>query len=240
MTRVFRSTAPARLRLLAFDLDGTLIDSVADLCASVNAMLRHFGLPQLPNSVIATYIGDGVAALVGRAIGGAESAPPPEEAIEFFLNYYREHKLDRTYVYSGVFEALRALRQAPGGGQLAMAVLTNKPMHPSRAICDALGLTPFFFRIYGGNSFPTKKPDPEGLLTLMREAGAEPEETVMIGDSGVDILTARAAGAWSIGCAYGLAPHTLEAARPDCMADSPAAWLEALGLLCPPLLCPDP
>lgn len=233
MTRVFRPIAPARLRLLAFDLDGTLIDSVADLCASVNAMLRHVGHPQLPNAVIATYIGDGVAALVSRALGGDGSSPAPEAALEFFLNYYREHKLDRTYVYSGVFEALRALGQAPGVPQRSMAVLTNKPVHPSRAICDALGLSPFFFRIYGGNSFATKKPDPEGLLTLMREAGAEPAETVMIGDSDVDILTARAAGAWSVGCSYGLAPHTLEAARPDCLVDSPAGWLEALDLLCP-------
>ena len=78
-----------------------------------------------------------------------------------------------------------------------MAVLTNKPIGPSLAICEALGLSPYFFRTYGGNSFVTKKPDPEGLLALIREAGVTPQETLMIGDSDVDILTARNAGAWS-------------------------------------------
>jgi phosphoglycolate phosphatase len=109
-----------------------------------------------------------------------------------------------------------------------MAVLTNKPINPSLAICEALGLSPYFFRIYGGNSFTTKKPDPEGLLALMKEAGATAQETLMIGDSDVDILTARNAGVWSIGCAYGLSPHTLETVPPDCLVDSPADWPLAL------------
>src|ERR1700761_4820869 len=103
-----------------------------------------------------------------------------------------------------------------------MAVLTNKPVTPSRQICEALELAPFFFQNYGGNSFTTKKPDPEGLLTLMREAdellgerdgGAprlQPSEVVMIGDSDVDVLTARRVGARAIGCLFGLAPHSLD------------------------------
>ena len=85
-----------------------------------------------------------------------------------------------------------------------MAVLTNKPVNPSRAICDALGLSPYFFQIYGGNSFSTKKPDPEGLNALIREAGVDPFETVMIGDSEIDVLTARSSGAWALGCRFGL------------------------------------
>jgi phosphoglycolate phosphatase len=109
-----------------------------------------------------------------------------------------------------------------------MAVLTNKPIGPSQAICDALGLTPYFFRIYGANSFATKKPDPEGLLALMREAGVTPQQTLMIGDSDVDVLTARNAGAWSLGCSFGLAPHTLVSTPPDCLVDSPADWPLAL------------
>lgn len=223
MYRSFRPIPAGSLRLLVFDLDGTLIDSGADLCASVNAMLRHFGKPELPQEIISTYIGDGAAKLVGRALGEPENCDFLDAAITYFLDYYREHKLDHTYVYPGVFESLASLRP------LSMAVLTNKPIGPSQAICDGLGLTPYFFRIYGANSFATKKPDPEGLLTLMREAGATPEETLMIGDSDVDVLTARNAGAWSMGCSYGLSPHTLAIVPPDCLVESPSAWPLALG-----------
>jgi phosphoglycolate phosphatase len=216
------------LRLLVFDLDGTLIDSGADLCASVNAMLRHFHRPPLAPEVIATYIGDGAARLVGRALGEPTDAAFLDTAITYFLDYYREHKLDHTYVYPGVFASLDSLRLDAAGKPRAMAVLTNKPVGPSQAICDALGLSPYFFRIYGANSFETKKPNPEGLLALIAEAGVRPEETLMIGDSDVDVLTARNAGAWSMGCSYGLGPHTLTATPPDCLVSSPAEWPTAL------------
>ena len=218
MFQTFRPIPAGSLRLLVFDLDGTLIDSGADLCASVNAMLRHFGRPELPQTIIATYIGDGAARLVSRALGETDDCDFLDSAVTYFLDYYREHKLDRTYVYPGVFASLDSLRPR------AMAVLTNKPIGPSQAICDALGLSPYFFRIYGANSFATKKPNPEGLMALIREAGVTPEETLMIGDSDVDVLTARNAGVWSMGCSYGLSPHTLAAVTPDCLVESPAAW----------------
>jgi phosphoglycolate phosphatase len=173
--------------------------------------------------------------LVRRAFAGPGKAPLDENllsaAYAWFLDYYREHKLDFTCAYEGVLEALaalRALHDQPGGAGRAMAVLTNKPVRPARDICAALGLAPYFHSIYGGNSFSTKKPDPEGLLALMAEAGAQPEETVMIGDSKVDVLTARNAGAWSIGCTFGLAPDTLASIQPDVMVDSPADWTAAL------------
>jgi phosphoglycolate phosphatase len=221
MLKTFRRLPGDSLRLLVFDLDGTLIDSGDDLCASVNAMLRHFGRPELSQKVIASHIGDGAARLVGRSLGEPDDPAFLEAALNYFLDYYREHKLDHTYVYPGVFPALDSLRAESGR---TMAVLTNKPIGPSEAICEALGLSPYFFQIYGGNSFLTKKPDPEGLVQLMREAGVRPEETVMIGDSDVDIRTARNAGAWSIGCSYGLSPQTLEAFPPDCLVDSPEEW----------------
>jgi phosphoglycolate phosphatase len=228
MYRTFRPIPAGSLRLLVFDLDGTLIDSGADLCASVNAMLRSFDRPALPETVIATYIGDGAVRLVSRALGEPTDTALLDSAVTYFLDYYREHKLDQTYVYPGVFASLDSLRFEPGGGARSMAVLTNKPIGPSQAICDALGLTPYFFRIYGGNSFATKKPDPEGLLSLMREAGVTPQQTLMIGDSDVDVLTARNAGAWSMGCSFGLAPHTLVSTPPDCLVDAPADWPLAL------------
>jgi phosphoglycolate phosphatase len=228
MVKSFRTIPSASVRLLVFDLDGTLIDSCADLCASVNAMLRHFNRQPLPETVIASFIGDGVGLLVRRALGDPSDEAFFDSALAFFLDYYREHKLDHTYVYPGVFEALDQLGLEAAGGPRPMAILTNKPIGPSQAICDALGLRPYFFRIYGGNSFATKKPLPEGLNTLIREAGVTPEETLMIGDSIVDILTARNAGAWSIGCSYGLAPHTLEDAPVDCIVDSALDWPLAL------------
>jgi len=227
MFRTFRPIPAGSLRLLVFDLDGTLIDSGADLCASVNAMLRHFDRPPLPEKVISTYIGDGAARLVSRSLGEPDAAFL-DSALAYFLDYYREHKLDQTYVYPGVFASLDSLRFEPGGAARSMAVLTNKPIGPSQAICDALGLSPYFFRIYGGNSFVTKKPDPEGLLALLKEAGVSAQETLMVGDSDVDIRTARNAGVWSMGCTYGLAPQTLVTEPPDCVVDSPADWPQAL------------
>jgi phosphoglycolate phosphatase len=225
-------------RLLVFDLDGTLIDSRVDLCNSVNAMLTHLGKPTLPGPVIASYIGDGASMLVRRALGDPEGDAADEayltRALAFFLDFYRVHKLDFTYVYPGVLESLAAIRSARP--QLPMAVLTNKPVVPSREICAHFGLDRFFFQNYGGNTFHTKKPDPHGLLTLIAEASAltgtqiAPEDTVMIGDSDVDILTARNCGARSLGCTFGLAPHTLAAAAPDLLAHTPADWPSLLSL----------
>ena len=228
------SSAP---RLIVFDLDGTLIDSRQDLCNSINAMLTHFGKPELPEAVIASYIGDGASMLVRRALGDPEGDIHDEEfvaeALAFFLDYYRMHKLDFTYVYPGVMEALAAIQEARP--EVLMAVLTNKPVNPSRAICDHFGLSPYFFQNYGGNSFHTKKPDPHGLLALIAEATAiagmtvSPAETLMIGDSDIDVLTARAAGARSVGCMFGLAPHSLEAAKPDYLVDHPEEWVRVVG-----------
>lgn len=222
-------SVPTRgLRLIVFDLDGTLIDSRADLAASINAMLVRYQRPPLPELVIASYIGDGAAMLVRRALGDPKDDAFLDAALDYFLSYYREHKLDHTYVYDGVLPALDSLRHALP--EAKMAVLSNKPVGPSIAICEALGLAPYFFAIYGGNSFPAKKPDPLGLRTLMNAADAAPEATLMIGDSDIDILTARNAGAYAVGCRFGLAPHTLETAPPDALVDAPLEWLDVLGV----------
>jgi phosphoglycolate phosphatase len=212
----------AKLRLLIFDLDGTLVDSRIDLANSVNAMLRNFGRHELPLEVIASYVGDGAPTLVRRALGDPEDEGFLQEALLYFLAYYREHKLDFTHVYEGIPEALAALRHGGNGLPRSFAVLSNKPVNPSRQIVQALGLADFFVRVYGGNSFPTKKPDPLGVQTLLNETGCAPQEAIIIGDSDVDVLTARNSGIWACGVSYGFAPHTLEAAPPDVLVNSPA------------------
>jgi phosphoglycolate phosphatase len=180
MIRVFHPIPVEQIKLLVFDLDGTLIDSAQDLCNSVNATLAHFGLKHREDTEIASFIGDGALMLVRRALANEHGTPVAEDFLQtahaFFLDYYRAHKLDFTYAYDGVLEALAALKDLHNQPR-AMAVLTNKPVRPARDICAALGLAPYFLEIYGGNSFPTKKPAPEGLRALMAQAGAAPVET---------------------------------------------------------------
>jgi len=239
MIRKNRVIPAQELNLLIFDLDGTLVDSRHDLANSVNAMLRHYGKPELSNEVIGSHIGNGAPMLVRRSLGDPDDEQFVQEALLYFMSYYREHKLDTTYVYDGIFGALDAIAASrnghganPGGGHangLKMAVLSNKPVGPSRGIVEALGLGKYFFQVYGGNSFHTKKPDPAGVQALLAEAGARPEDTVIIGDSDVDMITARNAGIYSVGVTYGLAPHTLEDAPPDVLIDHPRELADVLG-----------
>ena len=216
-------------KLLIFDLDGTLIDSREDLANSINAMLKHFGKKELPHEVIASYIGDGAPMLVRRSLGDPDDESFVQDAVLYFMGWYREHKLDNTYVYEGVKESLDAIQRSRDGELLKMAVLSNKPVGPSRAIVEALGLSQYFFQVYGGNSFHTKKPDPTGVQALLEEAKVAAEETVIIGDSDIDVLTARNSGIYSVGVTYGLAPHTLEDAPPDVLIDSPRELALVLG-----------
>lgn len=235
MVRVLRPIPIECIRLIVFDLDGTLIDSARDLCNSVNAALEHMGRPHLSDEIIASFVGNGAPMLVRRSLAVENGVAPDEvhdeelaTAYRFFLDHYREHKLDFTYAYDGVLESLAALRVMPDGSPRHLAVLTNKPVRPARAICQGLGMGDFFFQIYGGDSFALKKPDPLGLRTLMQEAGVEPQQTLMIGDSKVDVLTARNAGAWTLGCQFGFGPQNLMEAPPDIVVDSARDWASAL------------
>jgi phosphoglycolate phosphatase len=233
MIRRLRPFDPHRIRLLVFDLDGTLIDSRLDLIHSVNAMLRYIGRPELDGDVIASYVGDGAPALVRRALGDTDDEAALREALEYFLGYYRLHKLDHTTVYEGIPEVLEGLAEesdlvAANGVQRQMAVLSNKPVNPSRQIVEALGLGDFFVRIYGGNSFTTKKPDPLGVRTILEETGVAAEEALIIGDSSVDVLTGRNAGLWTCGVTYGFAPHTLADTPPDVLIENPRELGELL------------
>jgi phosphoglycolate phosphatase len=230
MIRFLRPFDPHRLRLLVFDLDGTLIDSRLDLIHSVNATLRHIGRPELGGDIIASYVGDGAPALVRRALGDTEKDDGTllRSALEYFLGYYRLHKLDHTTVYDGIAETLAALSASTNGLPRRMAVLSNKPVNPSRDIVRALGLADFFIGVYGGNSFTTKKPDPLGVRAILEETGVAADEALMIGDSSIDVLTGRNAGLWTCGVLYGFAPQTLEEVLPDVLVESPRELGELL------------
>ena len=204
----------SRVRVLIFDLDGTLIDSKLDLALSVNAVLEHAGRATLPHETIYSYVGNGAPLLVRRALGEGATDAEVEAGVEHFLAYYHEHMLDNTTTYPGVREGLAQLEGR------AMAVLTNKPTLFSREILERLGLARYFRFVYGGNSFAKKKPDPMGVEILLRDLAAEPHEAMMVGDSDVDVRTARNAGIWACGVTYGLGTDGLRAHPPDIMLAS--------------------
>jgi phosphoglycolate phosphatase len=204
----------ASVRLLVFDLDGTLIDSGVDLALSVNATLQHLGRTELPHELIFSYVGKGAARLVEQALGSGATPAECDKGLAYFLSYYRQHMLDNTVTYPGVREGLAALEGRP------MAVLTNKPVRFSQEIVRGLGLSKYFKFIYGGNSFETKKPHPAGMETLLRDFGISAKEAMIVGDSEVDVQTARNAGAWACGVTYGLGLEGLNAFPPDLLLNS--------------------
>jgi phosphoglycolate phosphatase len=201
--------------LLIFDLDGTLVDSRLDLANSVNAARSHMGMPPLPNERVYTYVGNGAPVLIRRALGDQATEAEVQEALEYFLEYYSEHDLDQTVLYPGVRESLDRLAEA--GKQ--MAVLTNKPVRMSRSIVDGLGVGGHFFRVYGGNSFEFKKPNPIGVETLLAETGVPRAAALMVGDSSVDVATARNAGISCCGVTYGFQPESLANPAPEILVD---------------------
>lgn len=202
--------------LAVFDLDGTLIDSKRDLAESVNATLAHMGLAALDHRTIESYVGNGAPVLIQRALGAHASGGNIERALAFFLEHYHAHILVHTTLYAGVRESLEVLYEAG----VHMAVLTNKPVRSTNGILEGLGIAPLFRRAYGGNSFPQRKPHPMGLEVLMSEFATPPERALMIGDSAVDIRTARNAGIASAGLTYGFQPETFETEPPDFVYDA--------------------
>jgi phosphoglycolate phosphatase len=212
------------LDLIIFDLDGTLVDSRQDLANAVNATRRHMGKEPLENERVYSYVGNGAPVLIRRSLGEQASEAEVQEALEFFLEFYRDHDLDHTRLYPGVREALDRLREA---GK-RMAVLTNKPSRMSRHIVEGLGVASYFFQVYGGNSFEFKKPHPVGVEALRKEAGAGRAATLMVGDSSVDVLTARNAGIPCCCVTYGFQPESLADPAPDRLIDRMeqlAEWL---------------
>ena len=201
--------------LLIFDLDGTLIDSKLDLAHAVNATRAFMGRQPLEHDTIYSYVGNGAPVLMRRTLGESATEADIQTALEFFLRYYRDHMLDYTVLYPGVQETLLDL-QANGK---QMAVLTNKPVRISTAILHGLGVGDCFFQIFGGNSFEQKKPHPIGVETLLAQTKLKADRTLMVGDSSVDIQTARNAGIRACGVTYGFQPETLVTNPPDYLID---------------------
>jgi len=213
------------VRLVVFDLDGTLVDSVADIASAVNRMLAQKvpGASPLPLATVRSFVGSGARELVSRVLARTRAEVPVDEGLATFLDAYRAGLLDATRPYPGVVEGLDRMRDR------TLAVLTNKPGDMSRAILAGLGLADRFSRIAGSGDFPGRKPDPAGLLMLLGESGVAPGEALMVGDSGIDVQTARNAGTRVAGVSYGLDPEGLAAAGPDLMVDSLAALAKRLG-----------
>jgi phosphoglycolate phosphatase len=214
------------IRLVVFDLDGTLVDSIGDIATALNAALAQItpGVPALPVPRVRAFVGDGARLLVARGLEAAGLQVALDEALPVFVDAYRRHLLDTTTLYPGVRETLERLSTR------RLAVLTNKPGEMSRAILSGLGVARRFFRIVGGDDAPRHKPDPQGLLELMRVCDCTAEETMIVGDSAVDVRTGRAAGVRSVGVTYGFAPHSFQAEPPDAQI---GAALELLDLLDP-------
>jgi len=205
-----------RFAHLIFDLDGTLVDTKADLAAATNHVLTSFGLPQLAVAQVADYVGHGVRVLIERALGPA-NAGLVSHGFALFMEYYGAHLLDHTRTYTGI-ERLLAAAQAQ---RITLSILTNKPEAPSRAIVTGLGLAPYFREIVGADTLPTKKPDPQGVTYLQRLTGIALPETLLIGDSQVDCETGRAAGVTICGVTWGFGAKDFAALSPQFVVDTP-------------------
>jgi phosphoglycolate phosphatase len=216
--------------LLVFDLDGTLVDSVPDLRAALNEVLRERGRPPLSPAEVKRMVGDGVPAMVARALATSGGDPGADGALARFLEIYETNAVRLTRPYPGVRETLGALRRLG----YRTAVCTNKPQRATMAVIEGLGLFPLFDGIAGGDRFPVKKPDPAHLMGLIEELGAGTEATVMIGDNEHDAAVAHAVGVPLVLMRYGyarVAPEGLDAdALLDHFPELPPA-LQRLGLV---------
>jgi phosphoglycolate phosphatase len=223
----------AKIGAFIFDLDGTLVDSGLDIARSANFVRAHFGLPELAVATAQSYVGDGVSRLLLRTLGhdqpsgrfGDNGLPVSEsrlaEAMAVFRDHYATHLLDHTSLYSGTREVLAQLDHVP------LHVATNKPRDFTERILAALGLAGVFRRVVGGDEPMARKPDPAHLVLTLADLDIKPHQVVMVGDSPNDVNAAKAFGAISVGCTYGLvAPEVVAASKPDYLINSITALPE--------------
>jgi phosphoglycolate phosphatase len=229
------SSSPHTLQLVIFDLDGTLVDSAADIAAAVNGMRRELGHPEKPLDTITQWVGNGSALLVKRSLGealglAAEDVPLPvfQSAHALFFKHYRVTNGQQTRLFTGVLETLQTFQQQG----IRQAICTNKPAEFTEALLKKLGIDHFFDCVVSGDSLPVKKPDAAPLLYCAEHCGVAVDRCLMVGDSMTDIKAARHAGMPIICVSYGyhrgdnlakecevirdfsLLPHTAAALRP--------------------------
>lgn len=206
--------------VVVFDLDGALVDSWEDLAASANALLTQYGGRPLSPRAVAQMVGDGARALVERAFAAAGLGAPPADALPRFLAIYDRHLLDRTRPYRGVPALLRRL-----AGRVRLAIVTNKPLAATRRILDGTGLARFFETVVAGDGELGRKPEPAGLQHVMRHLGTPADRTLLVGDSAIDLETARRAGTWICLARYGFGfrADAIALRGDEFLVDTPAA-----------------
>ena len=186
------------IQLIVFDLDGTLVDSRRDLANAANALITELGGAKLAEATVAAMVGEGAAVLVRRALGAAGLDADTPGALPRFLDLYDERLLEHTRPYDGMVDVLQQLQQ-----RLPLAVLTNKPQGAAERLLSGLHLDRYFRDVIGGDTPLGRKPGPMGLLELTRRAGTPVSSTVLVGDSPIDLETARAAGCRVVLARYG-------------------------------------
>jgi phosphoglycolate phosphatase len=203
------------IRLVVFDLEGTLVDSSRDLATAINATIARIApaASPVPVNEVRTFIGQGARSLLARSLRRAGVADNADDILPLFLDTYQGVLLETTALYPGVRESLERL-----AGR-TLAVLTNKRGDMTRAILEGLGVAPYFTWMYGGGDVSASKPDPAGLLQLAAQAQALPAETLIVGDTAIDVQTGRAARTLTGGVTHGFDPDGLRSEKPDLIAD---------------------
>jgi phosphoglycolate phosphatase len=210
------------VKMIIYDLDGTLVDTRKDLTASTNFALTQLGLPPRTLAEVQAMVGDGAAMLMKRAVGEAHP-----ELFEKALALFREHYRNNVCVYTTLYPSVKEVLAHFSGK--VQTIFTNKPVDMAELLIKKLQIAGYFRKVLGGNMGLALKPSPDGILLLCREFGIEPNEAVMVGDSLTDIQAGQAAGAKTAAVTYGYRQKSqLEAACPDFWIDHPSDLIKLL------------